>query len=639
MIETLFPFNAIVGQEQCKLPLILNLIDPHLSGVLLVGKSGTAKTILMRSAVELVEALERIDVPLGITEEQLLGEPDYIQMINCGELGISAGVLKKANGKVLAIDDINLMSEHILFYIGEASETGQYQEADGSFQKSDFILFGNMNPEEGWINSGLLERFGMIAETCNIDSLEARMEIAKRQIEYEKDPIAFRKRFQFVQNRAKENLTRARAVLKEVEVPDSCYVYASKLADKNCFEGHRGEVTLIRGAKALSAWENRLSVTDEDIVRVSQFVIPIHGRKDSSATDMSESENIEGIDRKKSNETEAKTQNSEDLSPEEHEKLPTEEAEIDKGENSEDIKLTKFQNSGNTLPIGESMHDPTNLLDNANDSFEDIHIRLNFPKRIKKDMGTGKRAYVKTHLRRGRYTKSKVFNTAYDELAIDATIRRAALFQSFRERGELAVAIEKSDLRAKIREKKTGASILFVVDASGSMRAKRRLQALKTAVLSMLKEAYEKRDRIGIISFKGERAEMILPITHSQDLAYKRLKELSIGGRTPLVSALEQARFVIQAEKSKNPNTLQMVILISDGRGNVPLYTADALADAMSAAKDLARESARILVLDCEESRFRLGLAEQLSETLAAEYVKMDQITANEIITHINQRR
>ncbi len=642
-MELLFPFSAIVGQEQCKLPFILNMTDPHLGGVLLVGKSGTAKTALMRSAVELAENLERIDVPLGITEEQLWGEPDYIRMISCGEASVSDGVIKRAHGGVVAIDNINLLSEQLLFGITEASETHKYQTSEGLLQKSDFILFGTMNPDEGWISSGILERFGMLAETSDINSLEARTEIIRRQADHERDPAAFRNKFKLIQNKTKDNLKRARGILKEVSVPDSCYDYASRLANENAFEGHRGEVTMIRAARALCAWENRFSVAHEDIERVSQFVIPIHGRSPLPEADTADRQSHEGMDRETGNEAEKekREENSDKLQPESSEAdNANSEDNIDRTDT--DVEQTDFQK--NILPpnpLEEYAPSPgaANLLDSINDGIEGVKIQLNFPKRIKKDMGTGKRAFVRTQLRRGRYIKFKTFKTASDELAIDATIRRAVLFQRFREKGELAIAIEKSDMRAKIREKKTGASILFVVDASGSMRARHRLQALKTAVLSMLKQAYEKRDRVGIISFRGRQAEVILPITHSHDLAYKRLRDMPMGGSTPLASALEQARFVVQAEKSKNPNALQMVVLISDGRSNVPLYTADALADAMSAAKELSREPAQLLVLDCEESRFRLGLAEQLSEALKAEYVKLDQITANEIMTHINRRR
>ena len=631
----LFPFSAIVGQEQCKLPLILNLTDPHLGGVLLVGKSGTAKTMLMRAAVELVEDMERTDIPLGITEEQLWGEPDYIRMINSGDTGMSEGVIKKADGRVAAIDNINLMSEHLLFGISEASEARQYQGSDGWLQKSDFILFGAMNPDEGWIASNILERFGMLAETSDINTAEDRIEIIKRQIEYERDPIDFRKKFQMLQNKTRLNLKRARDILKKVSVPDSSYVYASKLAEENAFEGHRGEVTLIRGARSLSAWENRLLVTNEDIDRVSRFVIPIHGRSTPSSDDVYRSQNQEAADKEKRNEAEKEKQRKNSEKQQQDKSDSDETAGADTGQDDFQKNISEAD-----LLTGNAPEDnPSNLLDNIDGSFEDIKIQLNFPKRIKRDMGTGKRAFVRTKLRRGRYIKSKAFKTASDELAIDATIRRAVLFQRFREKGELAIAIEKSDMRAKIREKKTGASILFVVDASGSMRAKHRLQALKTAVLSMLKEAYEKRDRIGIISFRGNKSEVILPITHSHYLAYKRLKELPFGGRTPLASALEQARFVLQAEKSRNPNALQMVILISDGRSNVPIYTEDALGDSISAAKELSREPAQFLVLDCEEARFRLGLAKQLSEALQGEYVKLEQITANEIMTHINHRR
>ena len=636
-MEVLFPFSAIVGQEQCKLPLILNLISPHLGGVLLVGKSGTGKTTLMRAAAELIDDMVRTDVPLGITEEQLWGENDYVRMISCKDADISDGVIKRADGGVVSIDNINLLSEHLLFGIIEASETHKYQAPDGTYKKSDFILFGTMNPDEGWIASNVLERFGMLSETSDIDSPEARTEIVKRQLEYEKDPIAFREKFQSIQSKIKADLKGAIHRLKNVTISDSCYAYASKLANENAFEGHRGEVTLIQAARALTAWEKRLFVTHEDIDRVSLFVIPVHGRTVTLAEGSADSQGYEDY------QPEACQNNNEEESA--NDENNTDDTNDTDDINNTDVEPPDFQdntssdNSPNMAERNAPMPDITSLLDNTDGNMDNLDIQLNFPKRIKKDMGTGKRAFVRTRLRRGRYIKSKAFKTASDELAIDATIRRAVLFQRFRERGELAIAIEKSDMRAKIREKKTGASILFVVDASGSMRAKHRLQALKTAVLSMLREAYEKRDRIGIISFRGEHAEVLLPITHSHHLAYKRLKELPIGGRTPLASALEQARLVVQAEKSKNPNALQMVIIISDGRSNVPLRTADALSDTMNAARELSREPAKLLVLDCEESRFRLGLAKQLSENLKAEYVKLDQITASEIMSHINQRR
>ena len=248
-----------------------------------------------------------------------------------------------------------------------------------------------------------------------------------------------------------------------------------------------------------------------------------------------------------------------------------------------------------------------------------------------KRRGSGRRNKTTTKGRIGRYVRYRLPKGQVNDLALDATIRAAAPWQTRRERGALAIAIQSQDLRVKVRERRIGSTILFVVDASGSMGAQRRMAAAKGAVLSLLQDAYEKRDTVGLMAFRQHRAELLLPPTRSIDRAMRALRELPTGGRTPLPLALYRSLETILALRARDKDALPLLVLISDGRANVACREPDAVQEAHRLARRLFNARIHSVVIDTETGPVRLGLARTLAEAMGSLYVRLDDLTPQDI--------
>jgi magnesium chelatase subunit D len=243
--------------------------------------------------------------------------------------------------------------------------------------------------------------------------------------------------------------------------------------------------------------------------------------------------------------------------------------------------------------------------------------------------GAGKRLKTQSHTKKGRYARYRMPNGKTSDIALDATIRAAVMHPS--PPGGLAVQVRQEDVREKVREHRTGASILFLVDASGSMGARRRMGAVKGAVVSMLKDAYQKRDTVGIVSFRKDRADCVLGLTRSVDLAEKKLRDLKTGGKTPLALGLMKAYALLKTERIKNPDALQYLVVVSDGRANISPNGGDAFEEALQIAKRLRTEHVQSLLLDTENGYIRLGFGKKLADALGGEYLLLQTITGGEI--------
>jgi len=249
----------------------------------------------------------------------------------------------------------------------------------------------------------------------------------------------------------------------------------------------------------------------------------------------------------------------------------------------------------------------------------------------KKRKGSGKRTRTKTNSLQGRYIRYTFPKGKLKDMAFDATLRAAAPYQKSRESNGMAVSIENSDFREKIREKRTGSTILFIVDASGSMGVRQRMKAVKGAILSLLNDAYQKRDKVGMIAFRKDSAQLLLGITRSVDLAQKSLKNLPTGGKTPLASGLYRGFEVIKAAKLKDPDMIPLIVLVSDGRANVSFNGCNPVDEAMSIANIIAAEGIKSLVIDTEKDFIKLGLASKIANAMGAEYFKLEDLEEKEI--------
>lgn len=602
-----YPFTAIVGQTKVKEALILNAINPKIKGVLISGEKGTGKSLMVRSLANLLEDKRVIELPLNITEDQLVGSVDIGNAIKTGNKVLEYGLLKKAHNNFLYIDEVNLLSEHIINIILEtSSQEHNFIEREGiSYDhSSNFMLIGSMNPEEGFLRSQFLDRFGLYVETVGEKDLLLRKEIMKRVLEYEKDPKKFQKLWEEKEKALRLKIQNSIKRLKNIKVERAhLEIIVTLVMASNC-QGHRAELALLETAKAMAALRNE--ELNYEIIKDSAYYVLPHCMREDLEIELEEVEDAEELDH------ENEEEKNQDLLDE------LDDIDLNDELSDEDSGITEEE-----------------LLEDIEELKEDFKLDIDFKEKMENE-GTGKRAKVKTNSRKGRYVKYKIPKGKAKDIAFNATFRIAAINQWGREKQEgLAISIKTEDLREKVRENQTGANLLFLVDASGSMGARKRMGAVKGAVLSLLTDAYQKRDNIGIIVFRNKKADILLNTTRSVDLAEKCLRDISTGGETPLAAGLEKAYRLMTMEKIKDPEILQYLILVSDCKGNVPLYTNDSMEDAYYIGEKIKNAGINSLILDTKSGFMQFDFGERLADRMNSEYVKLTKVTKGEIESNI----
>ncbi len=641
MKRLLFPFTAVLGQEKIKNALIWNVINPKIGGVLISGEKGTAKSTLVRGLSD-VCGKNIVELPLNITEDRLLGAINFENAIKTGKKELEPGILAKAHNNILYVDEINLLSDNIVkALVDVASEGICTVERESISQKypSDFILIGSMNPEEGGLRPQLIDRFGLFVEVVSENNAEIRAEIIEKRLEFEQDPTAYIDKYNNEQEFLKKKITKAQKRLNEIEVSKEAILLASQLSKDAFCQGHRAEIIIIETAKAIAAEKGLYKVEHDHVIEASKYALPHRMRQippqlqNNQDNDNNEEEHDNSS--KENNETmqDNKEQNTEiENSPNEHKTNENNETEKNKEENS-------FDNSENKSPAtSESQYsdNKNEKLDSAGDIFT-VSKWLDFKSHDRVNKGSGRRSLVKTNSSMGRYVASRPFakEISSADLAFDATLRAAAPFQNSRNKNGMAISIQKSDIRVKQREKRVGNYILFVVDASGSMGAGKRMKAVKGAVLSLLSDAYQKRDKVGLVMFKHETAEIVLDMTRSVDLAQKKLEELPTGGKTPLCFGIETAHTAVKTALYKDKEILPVIVLISDGRATYG-KSKKAFDDALKSAEAVANDKIHSVVIDAEQDFIKLGLAKKLAQTMNAQYIKLEELKAETLITAVN---
>lgn len=624
--DYVYPFAAVIGQEKVKKALMLNVINPSIGGLLISGEKGTAKSTLVRGLAQLIEDMKVIDVPLNVTEDRLIGTIDIEKAIALGERSFEAGLLKEAHGNILYIDEVNLLSSHIVNSILEASSSGvNLVEREGiSFtHPSKFILVGTMNPEEGNLRSQFLDRFGLYLEVKGSSDLGERKEIIKRILKYEENPEEYISNWKKEMDKLLSKILMAKNYLYKVEVSENVMNLAVEISKEANCSGHRAELVIIETAKAIAAFENRKNITVSDIKEAAEMALPHRMRE--VPTEINEPQ-----------------ENDEKAQEENKDKSKEDNMEDNTEENDNPMEEDKSREKPDEESVDDSLKDE-NKNENCEDSIDDIGKiftvkSLNIqPMDRKKRKGSGKRSKTKTDLIQGRYVRYTFPRERIRDIAFDATLRAAAPYQKLREKNGLAIAINKGDFREKIREKRTGSTILFIVDASGSMGAKKRMKAVKGAIVSLLADAYQKRDKIGMIAFRKNKAEVLLNITRSVDLAQKSLKTLPTGGKTPLSAGLSKGYEVLKGAKRKDPEMVPVIVLISDGRANLSFNGGDAFSEAISMAKKILYEDIQSIVIDTENDFIKLGLAKELAEAMNAKYYKLEELEAGEIANTVRR--
>lgn len=647
-----FPFAALVDQERLKKALILNAINPLSGGVLIRGEKGTAKSTAARGLAELLppirmvadcpfncdpeaeEALcdscrsrlaggqklavrERplpvVDLPLGTTEDRLLGTIDLEKAIKSGEKHFEPGILAATNRGILYVDEVNLLDDHLVDVLLDAAAMGlNVVEREGvSFvHPARFILVGTMNPEEGELRPQLLDRFGLCVEVTGLQELEDRIAVVERWLAYEGDPEGFSKEWQPEQERLRQAILSARERLPQVRPAEDLLPLISRICLDQGVDGHRADIYMLKVALALAAYYGREEAGPQEVREAAELVLPHRLRRKPLSDRQMDLEKLEA-------------------SLKQHQ------------ENRKHLTHT---------PTGDgSPRDTTSSASQAPGMKEVVFAPAetfpvkppNLPPDRTPKKAQGRRAQAPTEDKSGRYVRSTPSPRGAPDLALDATLRAAAPYQTLRAKGNLALAVAPPDVRHKVREKRIGRQILFVVDASGSMGARERMSETKAAILSLLLDAYQKRERVGLITFRGQNAELALPFTNSVETARKCLEHLPTGGKTPLPHALHLAHEVINREKLKHPQDAFLLVLITDGQANISLSGAPAIEETKKLARQLRTLDINILVLDTEvhTPMIDFGCLPELSKIMGGQYCDIEDLRASEVVARIAELR
>ncbi|MEM9656556.1 MAG: VWA domain-containing protein [Actinomycetota bacterium] len=630
-----FPFAEVVGQDDAKLALQLLAVDPGIGGVLLRGEKGSAKTTLARGLAELLPGdAPFVDLPLGATEDRLIGTIDVATMLTGGELTVNPGLLAAANGGVLYVDEINLLADHLVDTLLDVSVSGRNRiERDGVSHHHDagFVLVGSMNPEEGEIRPQLLDRFGLSVQiTASADPLD-RAEAVRRRLRFDGIDLAGPSDTESgTANGAgaehgttaeTDRLRTALAAARPATVPNDLIETASRLALAVGAEGLRADLVLCRAAAANAGLHGRTVADENDLRRVAPLVLAHRSRRNPFDPPVLESEELaDAIDDVLEQSTDDHTSNtpSENGSPppagpDDRSQPESREPHRPDGSPSNDTPTSP----GPTAPmaVGTDRRQPSGGIT---------------PARASGMAAAGRRTMADGD--NGRLVRDVDFESGSTRpIAVAATVRRLA----DRRRTEPDAIAEVGDLRQAVRERPAGSLLILVVDTSGSMGADQRARLATGTALGLLSEAYERRDHVALVCFGGDDAQVVLAPTGSVEVARNRLTTLDTGGATPLAAGLRQALNLVRTRRDNGRSPF--VVVISDGRAS---GSPDALDDAMGAAADLRRAGVAGLVLDCESTMPRLGLAPRLAEAMGSPWVPaadLDPATASTTIRTISQ--
>ncbi|AHH20301.1 putative magnesium chelatase subunit [Nocardia nova SH22a] len=650
--EAGFPFSAVVGQEQLQLALILCAVHPGIGGVLVRGEKGTAKSTVVRALAQLLPPVSDdrgqrparlVELPVGATEDRVVGSLDLERVLRDGEQAFRPGLLAAAHHGVLYVDEVNLLHDHLVDVLLDAAAMGRVHiERDGVSHShpARFVLVGTMNPEEGELRPQLLDRFGLTVDVAASRDVDVRMAVVRRRLDYEADPTAFAAAHAAADREIADRILGARERLGEVALDDVELRRIAALCAAFDVDGMRADLVVARTATAHAAWRGSDCVTVEDVRVAAELALPHRRRRDPfDEPGISEEQLDDAMNEAEREAEQARSDNESDGG--------TGESDSDRQqppENSADAGGD--QGPGDDVPRDDRPHD--NAPDDegprddgpdddgpgspgggsrersaaapANSAARPPHWEI---------PGVGEGApgrRSRAHTRHGRVVRSVTDTSA--GLHLLGTLFAAAPHQITRGRSEGPLALEPGDLRGAYREGREGNLVVFVVDASGSMAARDRLSAVTGAIVALLRDAYQRRDKVAVITMRGSDAELVLPPTSSVDIAVRRLADLRTGGKTPLAQGLLKAREVISRERVRDPRRRAMVVLLTDGRAT---GGADPIPRARAAARLLARDGVAGVVVDCERGMIRLGLAAEFARELRATCLQLRELTGESV--------
>lgn len=594
----IFPFTAIVGQENVKKALILNAINPSIGGVLIKGDKGTGKTTAVRALADLLppipvvkgcpfncdpqdldslcdackssellveeKSMRVVELPLGSTEDRVVGSINIEKALKEGLKALEPGILAEANRNILYVDEINLLDDNLVDVLLDAAAYGiniVEREGVSITHPSNFILVGTMNPAEGELRPQLSDRIGLHISVSTIMDLDDRVEIMGRREEFENDPNKFRKKFKDQQDQIQNKIIKAREILKDVEISRDLMEIIARICMDMGVDGHRADIAILKTAKTIAAFNNQFTVNQDHVSEAALLVLGKRFQKTSYNKDKIKKKVEQAISEL------SKTQEEQNKK-----KLPPQNGNKKKG-----MKLKTLKKEEQPVET----------------EYEEADIKkLLKMKGKKKRRLYGKRVDSKTL--KGRYIKSKIPGDIPGDIAIDATIRAAALGSKG------IIKVDSGDIRHKVRKHGAKASIALIVDISGSMFSLKKANRVKGILTRIIEDTNRYQDKISIIGFKGEEAEVIVPTTRRALSFQEQIDHIRVGGTTPLAAGLKKGLEILKKEKVRD-EYVPLMIILTDGMPNVGLDRGP-VADALQIAEDIKDNEILTIVVNFEKA-------------------------------------
>jgi magnesium chelatase subunit D len=686
-----YPFSAIVGSDDMALALVLTTISPEVGGVLVRGEKGTAKTTIVRALAHVLPPIQVVDgcrfscdpldpdpdcpdgshpessrtattrparlveLPVGASEDRVIGSLDLQQALGAGHVAFQPGLLAAAHRGLLYVDEVNLLHDHLVDLLLDAAAMGRStveREGVSVAHASRIVLIGTMNPEEGELRPQLLDRFGLTVEVAAPREPRLRAEVIRRRMAYDRDAAAFVRAYADQEDELRGRLSAAQSLVDSVELSDDQLTTIAQVCSAFDVDGLRADIVTARAAAAHAAWHGRSLVVREDIRAAARLALPHRRRRQpfdapgldeglldqllgeegpepdpgdggTSTTSGRRTETSSGDQQTPGAASDQETQSVEGPTPalsaetsSEKVETPPEQGKPTSGHDGTGWGRSDSPNAERVITPGQAYR--TRLFTAAGVGAGEA--------------GRRSRALTST----GRTVGARPMRDQHGQLHLTATIRAAARHQPARGRqSDERLRFRQADLRLAVTEGRESNLVLLAVDASGSMAARRRMEAVKAAALSLLLDAYQRRDKVGLITFRGFTATVALPPTSSVEVAARRLADLPSGGRTPLAEGLLCAAETLRQERIRDPRRRPLLVLVTDGRAT---SGADAVIKSRLAADQLRRTGVSSVVVDCETGRLSLGLALRLSDHLGAEYVQLGDLESDRLVRSIQYR-
>jgi magnesium chelatase subunit D len=658
-----FPFSAVVGQDDLKLALLLVAVDPTIGGVLITGERGTAKSTAARGIAALLpeaaggNAAPFVELPLGATEDRVVGSLDISKVLQDGTTVLRSGLLARAHGGVLYVDEVNLLPDHIVDLLLDAAASGWVTvERDGvsATEAARFVLVGTMNPEEGPLRPQFLDRFGLAVQVRGLDVHDARIAAIRQRLAFDDDPAAVVEAAKPAEQALRERIAAARERLTTLNVDDAQLGLVAALSVEHRLDGIRGDLAIVRAARALAAWQASPVIGAEHIHRAAELALSHRTRAKKQTPGPRPPSNRSAPDGERAPDERASS-----------ERAPAEPAATSRGRAEKEARAVSGENSSMESPeagadTGSAGSAEAGAARGESTSADSREGRAGTGAADGAESGAGKSAaglrlqpapvarraeslnLVTDAVDRasvGRYgtdshAARRVVGAMPFEptgtLAINETLTKAA--QRGARVGSVGVPLAAADLMQHERRGPGISHILFLVDASGSMASQRRLELAKGAALELLSSSYQRRDQVALMIFRAEGTDLVIPFTRHLEGIEQALAAVPTGGRTPLAQGLRDAMRLMQTRAPA------LLVLLTDGRANVSIEGGDPWLEALAACAALQPACAGAVVIDCERGPIVLGRAGELARVLGAQCMTLDELTASNLTLRIHRR-